>query len=82
MNVSPFVDLGFPMVSGFGIESMHTFDGGAFRRRLVGIASLPTEGKLDSKALVAVNERLTLFEKCKQAEFDSFFSFPKLHRVV
>lgn len=70
VNVSPFVNIGFPMVSGFGIDSMHTFDGGAFRRRLVGIASLTTEGKLDSKALVAVNERLKLFEKCKPAEFD------------
>lgn len=72
VNVSPFVSINFPMVSGFSVESMHTFYGGALKRRLKGLVHLPAEGKLNSQDLGKVDERLKLFEKCKPSEFDRF----------
>nr|CAH0105065.1 unnamed protein product [Daphnia galeata] len=50
-DVSPFIDLGLPMVTGFVIDPMHTLTAGAFGRRLVGIASVKKEGKLKPSQL-------------------------------
>lgn len=69
-DLSPFIDINFPVVSGFSIDAMHTMYAGCLRRRLIGIVSLTTEGKLNSTSLAAVNTRLKLFEKCKPSEFE------------
>lgn len=69
-DISPFVSIDFPMVSGFSRDTMHTYYVGAFRRRLKGLVSLTTEGKLSSAKLAEVDARLRLFESCKPMEFD------------
>lgn len=53
-DLSPFIDINFPVVSGFSIDAMHTMYAGCLRRRLIGIVSLTTEGKLNSTSLAAV----------------------------
>ena len=45
-DLSPFLKLNFPMVSGFVIDPMHTVIEGAFGRRLEGFVSVPGEGNL------------------------------------
>ena len=77
-DVSPFIDLGLPMVTGFVIDPMHTLTAGAFGRRLVGIASVKKEGKLKPSQLAEVDHRIRLFKSCKPSEFDRYLrSFTK-----
>ncbi|KZS01800.1 Uncharacterized protein APZ42_001432, partial [Daphnia magna] len=71
-DVSPFYDFGFPMVSGFVIDPMHTLTAGAFGRRLIGIASVKSEGKLKSSHIAEVDNRIRLFKACKPSEFDRY----------
>jgi len=56
-NLSPFLKLNFPMVSGFVIYPMHTVIEGAFGRRLEGFVSVPGEGKLNSAQISEENQR-------------------------
>ncbi len=69
-DLSPFLKWNFPMVSGFVVESMHTFYAGCVGGRLKGIAGKANEGKLSASQLLQVDQRLKLFEKCKPCEFD------------
>jgi hypothetical protein len=55
--MNTFVKMGFNMVTGFVIDSMHTMISGAFLRRLDGSASNPLEGKLSSTQLAQVEKR-------------------------
>jgi hypothetical protein len=71
-DVSPFFDFGFPMVTGFIIDPMHTFTAGAFGRRLVGVASVKNEGKLKSSQLTEADNRIRLFKACRPSEFDRY----------
>ncbi len=64
-NPSPFVRMGFNMVSGFLIDSMHTMLSGAFLRRLEGFASYPLEGKMSTYQLAQVEKRLKFFRSCR-----------------
>ncbi|XP_045024703.1 uncharacterized protein LOC123469643 [Daphnia magna] len=69
-DLSPFLDLNFPMVTGFVVEPMHTFYAGCVGGRLKGLAYNPNEHKLSSSQLKQVDQRLKLFEKCKPLEFE------------
>lgn len=71
-NPSPFARMGFNIVSGFVIDSMHTMLSGAILRRLDGLASNPLEGKLSHSQLAMVEKRLKLFRLCRPYEFDRF----------
>jgi hypothetical protein len=68
--ISPFVRLNFPMVTGFVIYPMHTMIEGAFGRRLVGFASVPSEGKLNKTELAEVNTRIAVYKSWKVNDFD------------
>ena len=63
-NQNTFVKMGFNMVTGFLIDSMHTMISGAFLRRLDGSASNPLEGKLSSTQLAQVEKRLKFYRHC------------------
>ena len=69
-KVSPFVRLKFDMVTGFIIDPQHTYIEGGFGRRLVGFASVPSEGKLNSFQLAAVNSRIAYYRAWKPNDFD------------
>jgi hypothetical protein len=69
-DVSPFIKLKFPMVSGFTAEVMHTLYSGTFGRRLEGLYSVRNEGKLGTNQLATVNQRLKRFRVCLLYEFD------------
>jgi len=69
-DISPFIKLNHPMVSGFSLEPMHTFFAGCAGGRLKGIAFKQNEGKLSSLQLSQVDQRLALFKMCKPLEFD------------
>jgi hypothetical protein len=71
-NPSPFVKMGFNMVTGFVIDSMHTMISGAFFRKLDGFASNPLEGKLSSTQLAQVEKRLKFYRHCHPYEFDRY----------
>lgn len=71
-NVGPFFEFGFCVVSGFVINPMHTMTGGAFGRRIRGLAFKPNEGKLGSDQLKLVDYRINMFRGCKLIEFDRF----------
>jgi len=58
------------MVSGFNLDPMHLVFAGGFKRKLKGIVSVTTEGKISPDKLASVDQRLKLFERCKPAEFD------------
>lgn len=60
-DLSPFLVLNFPLVSGFVIDPMHTMYGGCFRGRLTGIAFKPKERKLSVAKLTEVEVRLIPF---------------------
>lgn len=67
---SPFLDINFPMVTGFVIDSMHTLIEGAFGRRLEGFANIPKEEQLSKSKLAEVESRLAYFKKWKVNDFD------------
>lgn len=69
---SPFIQLNFPMVSGFIIDPMHTFFAGAFSRRLNGIARKRHEGQVTLLQRQQIEDRLKLYKKCKPYEFDRY----------
>lgn len=69
-RMSPFLDISFPMVSGFVIDPMHTMLEGAFGRRLEGLANVRDEGKLTKTQLVEVNRRICLYKNWKVNDFD------------
>lgn len=71
-DVSPLVDINFPMVTGFVIDPMHTLYGGAFRRKLSGFVYSKNEGKLSGALLAKIDARLFMFQKCCPLEFDRF----------
>jgi hypothetical protein len=71
-NPSPFVKMGFNMVTGFVIDSMHTMISGAFLRKLDGFASNPLERKLSSTQLAQVEKRLKFYRHCRPYEFDRY----------
>jgi hypothetical protein len=60
-DVSPFLNVNLPMVSGFVIDPMHTVIEGAFGRRLEGFVFVPAEGKLTSKQIAEANKRIKFF---------------------
>jgi hypothetical protein len=66
---SPLMDINFPMVTGFVIDSMHTLFG-TLRRQLEGIAFNRNEGQISSVKLAAADNRLIIFKLCKPLEFD------------
>lgn len=71
-DLSPFIDIGFPMVSGFNLDPMHLMFAGCFKRRLKGLVSVTTEGKMKGSDLASADARLKLFQRCKPAEFDRY----------
>ena len=64
--------IGFNMVTGFVIDSMHTMISGAFLRKLYGFASNPLEEKLGSTQLAQVEKRLKFYRHCRLYEFDRY----------
>lgn len=71
-NPSPFVRIGFNMISGFVIDSIDTMISEAFLKRLEGFASNPVEGKLSPNPLAQVEKRLKFFRFCCPYEFDRY----------
>ena len=69
-NVSRLNDFGYPMVSGFTFEFMHSFLAGAFSRRINGIALHRHEGQVSVLQRVKIETRLKELQKCKPYEFD------------
>ena len=67
---SPFVRLNFQMVTGFIIDPMHSFIEGTLGRRIVGFASVPSEGKINKEGLAKANERIAAFKCWKVNDFD------------
>ena len=57
-DLSPFIDIGFPMVYGFNLDPIHLTFAGCFKRRLKGLVSVTTEGKKKSSYLASVGARL------------------------
>jgi hypothetical protein len=51
---------------------MHTMKEGAFRRRLVGFASVPSEGKLNKTELAEVNTRNSVYKSWKVKDSDRY----------
>ena len=64
-DLSPFLKLNFPMVSGFAIDPMHIVIEGAFDQRLEGFVSVPGEGKLRSTQIAEANQRIKFFHLCR-----------------
>jgi hypothetical protein len=71
-DVSPFLNVNLPMVSGFVIDPMHTVIEGAFGRRLEGFVFVPAEGKLTSTQIAETNKRIKFFHLCRPYGFDRF----------
>ena len=71
-DVSPFLNVNLPMVSGFVIDPMHTVIEGAFGRRLEGFVFVPAEGKLTSTQIAEANKRIKFFHLCRPYGFDRF----------
>jgi hypothetical protein len=69
---SPFLDINFPMVTGFVIDPMHTVIEGAFGRRLEGFVSVPAEGKLSTAKITEANRRIKFFHLCRPYGFDRY----------
>lgn len=69
---SPFLQINFPMVTGFVIDPMHTFFAGALSRRLVGIAKHRYEGQVNLNQRTDIEARLKIFRTCKPYEFDRY----------
>lgn len=70
LDESPFIELGFPMVSGWVIDAMHTVFAGAFGQRIKGIVDLRFEGQVGLDHKAEIESRLKLFQACKPCEFD------------
>lgn len=62
-KISLFVRLNFNMVTGFVIEPMHTYVGGAFGRRLGGFASVPNEEKIPKEGLSCIHNGVFLSDE-------------------
>jgi hypothetical protein len=60
-DVSPFVKIDFPMVTGFMIDPMHTGIEGAFSRRFQCFILVPEEGKLSSSKIDEADRRIKFF---------------------
>jgi hypothetical protein len=71
-DLSPFLKLNFPMVSGFAIDPMHIVIEGAFDQRLEGFVSVPGEGKLRSTQIAEANQRIKIFHLCRPYGFDRY----------
>ncbi len=71
-DLSPFLDINFPMVSGFVIDPMHTVVEGAFGRRLEGFILVPGEGKLSNAKIDEANQRIKYFHLCRPYGFDRY----------
>ena len=72
-DLSPFLKLNFPMVSGFVIDPMRTvIDEGVFGRRLEGFVSVPGKGKLSTAQIAEENQRIKYFYLCRPYGFDRF----------
>lgn len=69
-DLSPFIDLDFPMISGFIIDPMHTMWAGALGRRLKSFVTRKQEGKLSTLQLAKVDIRLKMIESCTPYEFN------------
>lgn len=72
LDESPFIEIGFPMVTGFIIDAMHTVFAGAFNQRLKGIAQLRHEGRVNIVKRNKIESNIRLFKKSKPYEFDRF----------
>ena len=70
-DISPFWRIGYPMVSRFVIDEMHTLYG-AFQRRLLGICgkSSRKEGAISRLNILKINARLKSFKMCSLDDFD------------
>jgi hypothetical protein len=71
-DLSPFLKLNFPMVSGFAFDPMHIVIEGAFGRRLESFVSVPGEGKLRSTQIAEANQRIKFFRLCRPYGFDRY----------
>ncbi len=60
-DVSPFVKIDFPMVTGFIIDPMHTGIEVAFSRRFEGFILVPEEEKLSSSKIDEADRRIKFF---------------------
>jgi hypothetical protein len=69
-DISPFVEMNFPMVTGFVIDPMHTAVEGAFGRRLEGFIFVSGEGKLSSAQVAEADRRMGHFNFCRPYGFD------------
>ena len=71
-DISPFVKINFPMVTGFIIYPMHTAIEGALGRRLEGFVFVVGEGKLSSQKIDEADMRIMFFHECRRYEFDRY----------
>jgi hypothetical protein len=77
---SPFLDINFPMVTGFVINPMHTVTEGAFGRRLEGFVSVAAEGKLSTAKITEANRRIKFFQMFRAYGFDRYVD--KLEKCI
>lgn len=71
---SPFLDIDFPMVTGFVVDSMYSVIAGAFMRRIEGFAFVESEGKLRHAQIEQVSQRLKYYRSCRPSEFRNYVS--------